>query len=116
MRIPGTKKDRLLWMALGLIAAAALIVQLFRGNAGTGRTVVARVDGDVVLRKPLEENGTYEILSASGFNVAEIRDRQVRIISADCENQICVHTAALGEEDTERVIACLPHKMIITVE
>nr|WP_314669349.1 NusG domain II-containing protein [uncultured Oribacterium sp.] len=45
----------------------------------------------------------------------EIKDGKVLCTESNCNNQICVHTPAISEENQDLPIVCLPHGLIIQI-
>ena len=63
--------------------------------------------------------GTYDLNTDQTVNINEsnqirIQDRTVRMIEADCPDQICVNHLAISR-DGESII-CLPNKVVIAIE
>jgi len=48
-------------------------------------------------------------------NFIEIKDGKVLCTESNCNNQICVHTPAISEENQDLPIVCLPHGLIIQI-
>ena len=48
-------------------------------------------------------------------NFIEIKDGKVLCTESNCNNQICVHTPAISEENQYLPIVCLPHGLIIQI-
>ena len=48
-------------------------------------------------------------------NFIEIKDGKVLCPETNCNNQICVHTPAISEENQDLPIVCLPHGLIIQI-
>ena len=106
------RKDILL--AAAVLAAALLCYVGFRLSAGADpdRAVLTiTVDG--------EEYGTYSLaedqqIEINGTNTCEISDGEVRMVQADCPDQLCVNQRAVSRQGES--IICLPNKVIVEVE
>ena len=62
------------------------------------------------------EQGIYDlscdqIIRIGETNVCEIRDGQVRMIEADCPDQLCIKQGAFGADGG--MIVCLPNRVVI---
>ena len=62
------------------------------------------------------EQGIYDlscdqIIQIGETNVCEIRDGQVRMIEADCPDQLCIKQGAFGADGG--MIVCLPNRVVI---
>lgn len=51
-----------------------------------------------------------------GYNIIEIKDKRVRIIEADCPEQICVKHGYLNNDIDNDMIICAPHRITIKYE
>ena len=83
---------------------------MFRSN-----TLYLRVtaEGQVVGVYPLNKNHKETFISSLGSNVLIIKNGIAYIESADCPNQICVHS--IGIDSPGETIACLPHQLLLEV-
>ena len=62
------------------------------------------------------EQGIYDlscdqVIQIGETNVCEIRDGQVRMIEADCPDQLCIKQGAFGADGG--MIVCLPNRVVI---
>lgn len=105
------RKDILL--AAAVLAAALLCYVGFRLSAGADpdRAVLTiTVDG--------EEYGTYSLaedqqIEINGTNICEISDGEVRMVQADCPDQLCMHQKAIS--GSGGTIVCLPNRVVLSV-
>ena len=72
-----------------------------------------------ILTGKTDPYGTYDLNTDQTVNINEsnqirIQDRTVRMIEADCPDQICVNHLAISR-DGESII-CLPNKVVIAIE
>ena len=76
---------------------------------------VIRIGGEKVHTMDLDHDETYTVKTPDGhYNVVVVENHCVRVLEADCRNQVCVKTGQIrypGE-----VIACMPHEMILDIE
>lgn len=103
------KRDRYLVISLIVIACAMWIgVKLTQKE---GDMVLITVDGKPYQKVSLQEEQTISIQTDRGNNRIQIKDGQVKMIEADCQDQICVKHAAIHK--TGETIVCLPHKVVV---
>lgn len=105
------KKD---WILVGVIIAVAALAYLSHyllRDTGVGNVVV-KVNGEIEGVYDLGED--QEIVVNGGTNRLEIKNGSVRMIEADCPDQLCVHQRAISV-DRENII-CLPNKVIAEVQ
>lgn len=91
-----------------ILAAAAVSAFLLLPDKG-GDTVVITEDGKAVFEGSLFENRKIEL---SG-NTVEISGGEVRVIYADCKNQICAEHAPISKKG--ETIICLPNRVIAEI-
>lgn len=94
---------------ISVLLATAASFALFLPIKG-GKTVTVKEDNKTVYSGSLYENKTVGL---SG-NTVEIKNGKVRVISAECKNQICVNHKAISKKGES--IICLPNKVLIEVE
>ena len=103
-----------------------------------GRKVQILKNGIVLIEKNLSENSKILIMDNEArevdfkenlaslsddevnpakheVNFIEIKDGKVLCTESNCNNQICVHTPAISEENQDLPIVCLPHGLIIQI-
>lgn len=101
--------------ALLLLSTAALF--LAGGVRITGAVAKIYVDGQCVRSIDLNQvtkRETITIPGKSGYNTICVEQGRIRIIEADCPDQICVNSEWLT--DSARPIVCLPHRLVIQLE
>lgn len=102
----------LLLLILVLLAAFALL--FFRNRAADGRTAVITLDGQIYQTLSLDTDKIITVYTPNGsYNRIEVKDAGIRVSEADCANQTCVNTGTIHRNG--EVIACIPHKLVITV-
>lgn len=62
----------------------------------------------------LSIDAEYTIKTDYGTNIVQIKDKKVKMIEADCRDQVCVHSTPIDREG--QVIVCLPHKVFVEVK
>ena len=101
---------------LSLILILCALFSLPSCGSGKKTTVVVKVAGEVVARLPLSEDTELTIRGVGGENHLVIRDGKAWVASADCKNQVCVHTGKIDSSSILSMITCLPHEVVIFLE
>jgi len=112
-----TKADIWLIGLLLLLAVGGIGLGLNRlASAGSG-TLAAQISvgGKVVQTVPLREGYRQELrLQSDGhYNVIEIVNGKIRILEADCPDQLCVRNGWISIATQQ--IVCLPHRLVIKI-
>ena len=110
------KRDCVFLCLVLLIALLLPLLLLFGGKNAEQYDAVVRIDGKEVCRLPLNKNAEYRAESSLGSNLIVIKDGKAFVADADCPGGDCTRCAAIDEHSTIPVIACLPHKLTITIE
>ena len=103
---------------------AALCALIFLGGIGGmlwnltrshGRQVEILQDGELLYTLNLDqaEDQTFTVTYEGRSNEIEIKEHRIRVKSADCPDQICVHQGYISDGTTP--IVCLPNKLIIEI-
>ena len=100
-------------LALGVLAAAAVLYALFRPG-GAGAWAVVSVEGVETARYPLSEDRTVTLGDGTAYNVLEIAGGQAAVREANCGDHTCVRTGAVSREG--EVIVCLPHRLTVEIQ
>jgi hypothetical protein len=75
------------------------------------------VDGECIRCVDLSqvtETETYTVEDDLGVNVIQIEPGRIRVLEADCPDQVCVDAGWLT--DSAAPIVCLPHRLVIRLE
>jgi hypothetical protein len=75
------------------------------------------VDGECIHCVDLSqvtETETYTVEDDLGVNVIQIEPGRIRVLEADCPDQVCVDAGWLT--DSAAPIVCLPHRLVIRLE
>ncbi len=97
---------------LSILLAAALFGFFVLHPNTYGKYAAVIADGKEIARYSLAEDIETDI-SLLGVNRLVIKDGTARIDSADCKNQVCVHSDPI--QNIGETIACLPHKLVIKI-
>lgn len=103
------KAERIL--VIVIVSAACLIwavSNIFFKDAGDILRIT--VDNEIYGEYSLNQDQMIEI---NGSNICEIADGEVRMIQADCPDQICIKTNAITKKGG--TIICLPNRVFLEV-
>jgi heptaprenyl diphosphate synthase len=119
--LPGSPEGSTGWRSLmrpadfaifaSLLAAIVTSFLVFTGEAGS--TVLIHVDGAMIGRMRLSDNAVITVRGIRGDVCIEVRDRKVRVLTAECPNGVCVRTGWRGNAGD--VIVCVPNKTVIRI-
>ncbi len=101
------KKEVIIFIAVMFFALLAIVL-LKSINIGAD-TVVITENGKTLYSVPLYKNAEIKL----EHNTVLIENGEVRVIWADCKNQICVNTGAVDSSGGQ--IICLPNKVTVEV-
>lgn len=106
------KKRDLIVILCALLAAGILFLISQLSLGGEMATVVATLDGEEVLRKPLAVAGTYEIRQEDGsVNVIAVEAGAAYMQEANCRDGLCIRQGRM--KSAAKSIVCLPHKLVV---
>ncbi|MDD3185497.1 MAG: NusG domain II-containing protein [Anaerostipes sp.] len=105
------KKD--LFLVGGILIIAFISMLVIHLTQRDGKQVKVTVDGKIVHEASLSKNETYTIPVKSGENKMRIKDGYVKMIDADCPDQICKNHKKINKDG--ETIVCLPHKVVIEI-
>lgn len=108
------RRDLLLAGVLLLAAVAVFLLVRTRqaGDTGTGPVAVVSLNGQEAARYPLSQDGVF--LLNGGSNTLVISDGEAWVSEANCPDKVCMGMGRISR--TGEFIACLPNRLIITVE
>ncbi len=112
-----TRADKILILVIIILAVISLGFIEKQVFSNEDKFVSIQIDGKEVKKiifDPKIIGKTIEIESEYGYNLIEIADEKVRVIEADCKDQIDVkqgYISKIGE-----TIVCLPNKMIVEIK
>ncbi|MDO5432911.1 NusG domain II-containing protein [Eubacterium sp.] len=108
-------KKRDLIIIAGVVAVALIAFGVFHliNKKGTGLMLRVSQNGAVIRTLPLDHDDSETITSDLGSNTIVIKDRSAWVKSADCDNQVCVHSPSI--QSPGETIACLPHRLILEI-
>ena len=104
------KNDLILVCSIVCIVALIGLIRYAVGQQAANYVTI-RVNGEITETYPLAEDNVINI--NNGTNVLEIKNGAVRMIEADCPDQICVNHKAISEVNES--IVCLPNKIVVEI-
>jgi len=72
---------------------------------------VISVNGKEFQTVSLDEEHEFSVSTEYGENIIEIKDGNIRIISADCPDKLCIRHGKLHSKYDS--IVCLPNKLVV---
>jgi hypothetical protein len=102
-------------LLLGAVAASAAWLLLRREDAPSP---TARITRDGVLLEEIdldkvEEPRSFVLEDGSGTNTVQMEKGRIRILEADCPDQVCVNQGWISSGAVP--IVCLPHRLMIEI-
>lgn len=112
-----TRGDKLLIVAIIIISIMSL---LFINRTVTGykdKYVSIQVDGEEIKKIIFDKSvigKTLPIETEYGYNLIEIGDEEVRVIEADCPDQLDIKQGYISK--VGEIIVCLPNRLVVEVK
>ncbi len=100
------------WLVIFAALIVCCVVSIILIKNIEGRTAVIYKDGMEIARVDLSRVAERYTIPLDG-NVILVEPGSIRMQSADCPDQICVHQGAL--HDAGRIV-CLPNRVLIEME
>ncbi|MDO5136226.1 MAG: NusG domain II-containing protein [Eubacteriales bacterium] len=105
-------------LILGLLLAACFGSMLaFHRTQGQGTRANIYQNGVCLYSIDLSQAGETKTLTVQceeGTNVIQYRQGQIRVLEADCPDQVCVRAG--WSSSSSAPIICLPHHLVIRIE
>ncbi len=100
------------FIVIGIILAViAVLFVVFDALKKDGAYVVVRINGEIIAKYDLLEDGEYEL--NGGTNVLKIEQGKAYLVSANCPDHLCVKQGKIDQSG--ETITCLPNKLTVTV-
>lgn len=118
-RISARRAEALFAAVVAAIAVIAFALAQASGAAADGSHAIATVsrNGTAIQTIDLaavEAPYTLQLEDERGWNTVAVEPGRIRIVAADCPDEVCVETGWI--DGPGRPIACAPHGLTITVE
>ena len=99
-----------------LVIGIVLVIALSIGTVAyfdmkPAQSLCIFVNGELYGEYSLQENQEIRI---DDTNVCKIEDGKVRMVEANCPDQICVHTAEISRDGM--TIVCLPNRVVLEIK
>jgi len=105
------RRNDVILLCIILAVSLALLAALWFWFWKPAEEVVVEVDGEEVLRLPLDEDTEVWIEGYDGGrNLLVIREGEACIREADCPDLVCVHT---GKATPLRSVVCAPNRVVV---
>ncbi len=103
------------WILIFLLAIFALALSYWTsiGKEASVNRVQIIQDGKVIEEYAVDSNfsKTIEVKKSAFHNSIRIENGEVKMISANCPDQLCVHSNAISKNG--EMIVCLPHRLYV---
>ena len=110
------KADKIILAIIAFVALVSMgIFLLMWQNQTEGATALVSIDGEQIMELKLEQEEDRQIdLSEYGVQVAlEIKDHQIRFLSSDCPDHLCIGFGWIDHEPQSAV--CMPNRVAISI-
>ncbi|HWI60355.1 MAG TPA: Gx transporter family protein, partial [Symbiobacteriaceae bacterium] len=97
----------------GAVLVLALVLALARPTPEAATAVEVTLAGRVLTRLDLTENGEFPVETAEGHLIVQVRAGAVRVLEADCPDQICVLTGWVRSPGG--MIVCAPYRVVVRI-
>lgn len=77
-------------------------------------TAIIKVNNRQVKKLPLDHDVIWKYRHGNKLNVIQVKDHKIKIIDANCKDQICVKEG--WKSKSEETIVCLPHKFLVELK
>lgn len=114
--IENNKKRNDILLIVGILIGMAIlaVVVWLVFFQGSGTKAVVMVNDRVIFEQELTMDCQLPIQTEAGYNILQIQNGEVRILEADCREQICVEHISINKKG--ETIVCLPHKLVVEVQ
>ncbi len=103
------KADAMILVALAVFCIALWWIPIRNQGAYAVIYVENTVCAEISLRTDRDD---FVVEGADGF-LFRIQDGKIAVVSAPCQNEICIHSGAIGSAGQS--IVCLPYRLRVTV-
>lgn len=107
------KKSDIVLMVMIVIIGSLSGIYLSLGKTA-GDEVEIKIDNRVYGTYRLDLDRTIVVKGSNGKNIVTIKNGSVKMSSASCKNQVCVHHSPISKVGES--IICLPNKVIVKIK
>ena len=106
-------KNKVFIIVIIVIFLAGIVGSVLIWNAPAKSHIRVVSNDEIVYMADLDtaQDTTFDVRFEDHVNTIEIRDHQIRVLSADCPDQTCVHMGRL--KSASMPIVCLPHRLVV---
>lgn len=102
-----------------LILLAIGLCGLYLANAGKSKLVITK-NGEIIsyangVEINLDVDNEFVVEGENGYNKIKIEDGKVQVVEADCPDKVCVDCGIISKDSLNKVIACVPHRLIVEI-
>lgn len=110
-----TKYDKLLIAFVIMISLSVIFLSRSYLNSSASKKVYIEVDGNEYREILIDDNlkMDLDIKTEYGYNKVRIESGRVRVIEADCPDQIDVKQGPISQ--VGEIIVCLPHRLTVEI-
>jgi hypothetical protein len=107
--------DKILALAIALVAVLSLLMR----SHDTSGSVLAEIKVGTAVIEAIDLSAVTEPYTKTvytgndGYNVIEVREGMIRVVEANCPEQIDVRQGWISSPYES--IVCLPHRLVITI-
>ena len=98
------------WLLIFGILALLCVLALFLLKRPPAAMAEVYSDGELLYTLDLGKDGTYRVCHADDWNLLVVEDGKIRVESASCAGQDCVHR---GAANSGPPLVCLPNRLVI---
>ena len=110
------KKTLIFTVIFAVLVVVGLLLYIALGSTG-GNVAVISLDGQVYEKIDLsrvEAAYDIEIKTRYGMNIVHVQPGAIGVSYADCPDKVCVNRGSITGGGIP--IACVPHRLVITIE
>ena len=102
-------------LGVALLGGGAMYLKNLTGpdQVSDDLLVVVQSPDGIVFEQPLSQDGEYLVTSDLGENMVRIKDGEVEVEWATCDNQVCVDSGLKHRKGDQ--IVCLPNQVVVNV-
>lgn len=112
-----TKGDKILIVLIVVISISSLVLIANSSFGNEDKYVSVQVNGEEIKRIVFNNStigNTYPIETEFGYNLIEMGEDQVRVIEADCPDELDVKQGYISKPG--EIIVCLPNRLVIEIK
>lgn len=104
------KKGDIIIIISTLALSVTVFITMFFFYDKNAQTVTVKKENAIIYEEKLSKDREINL----GTNILQIKDSKVKMIYADCKNQICVNHKEISKKGES--IICLPNKIVVEIK